>query len=119
MGMLGNPHHQRRLEKTHMNFYMPQDTYNDLIADLAQSFTAAANSTGTDLSDQLKIALGMSGIMPETCRDEREESVLEMLNHITGQNKADAAHLAKALNRPAPSGTITIDLETGDLKHDE
>ena len=58
-----------------MTAFIPDSAYENLIADLAGAFVAAATGTG-DLQGKLAEALAVAGVMPECCREGAEAAAL-------------------------------------------
>ncbi|MFA7433928.1 MAG: hypothetical protein WCZ72_09460 [Gemmobacter sp.] len=60
---------------TPRNCYIPDATFDRLLADLSGAFMVAATTTGTDLNDVLLEALANAGVMPEYARADEGEGL--------------------------------------------
>ncbi len=51
-----------------MPTFIPDQTFERLLADITGAFMAAATSTGIDLHDKLIEAFACAEVLPESCR---------------------------------------------------
>lgn len=56
-----------------MPTFIPDTTFERLLADLSGAFMAAATSNQLDLHDALVLALAEADVMPECCRADYED----------------------------------------------
>lgn len=59
-----------------MPTFLPDATFDGLIADLSGTFITAAASTSTDLRDELVKALAAADVLPEVCAENYEGVML-------------------------------------------